>query len=53
MWIVPSKQPAINKGLVYEHYTECTYDFSGIAQTLCLPICQNDTSELPDPINKN
>jgi hypothetical protein len=44
-------QPATNNGVLKEHSTECTYAFKGMAQTLALPIYQNETSALPDPMS--
>lgn len=49
----PSMHPATNKGELYEHYTEWTYAFNGMAHALFFPIYQNDTYEFPEPINKN
>jgi hypothetical protein len=46
-------QPAINKGELNEHSTECTSAFRGMTQALFFPIYQNDTSEFPDPMSKN
>lgn len=50
---VPSIQPATNNGELYEHSTEWTYAFNGMAQCLFFPIYQKDTYEFPEPISKN